>query len=169
MQQAVPDTARKIVHRTRGRAHGPIARLMSPGDLGQALKPFVFLDIFDMSDVRNIPIGLHPHSGTATVTVITRGNASFDDGEGRTGLLEYGGVEWMRAGRGVWHGKELGPGTTPGITGLQLWLALDTMLELSSSDSQYIDADYTPEVGPARVIVGRYKGERSPVRAPAGV
>jgi hypothetical protein len=39
---------RAIVHRTRGHGHGPITRLMSPSDLGQALKPFVFLDIFDM-------------------------------------------------------------------------------------------------------------------------
>ncbi len=31
-------------HRTRGPSHGSITRLMSPGDLGQRLKPFVFLD-----------------------------------------------------------------------------------------------------------------------------
>ena len=39
--------ARAIVHRTRGRTHGPITRLMSPSDLGEILKPFVFLDLFD--------------------------------------------------------------------------------------------------------------------------
>ncbi|HSV51888.1 MAG TPA: pirin family protein, partial [Burkholderiaceae bacterium] len=41
-------TARRILHRTRGQGHGPITRLMSPSDLGEYLKPFVFLDIFDM-------------------------------------------------------------------------------------------------------------------------
>lgn len=37
---------RAIVHRTTGSSHGPITRLMSPGDLGQLCKPFVFLDLF---------------------------------------------------------------------------------------------------------------------------
>jgi hypothetical protein len=43
--------ARAIVHRTRGSAHGPITRLVSPGDLGEFLKPFVFLD-FSASNPR---------------------------------------------------------------------------------------------------------------------
>lgn len=38
---------RPIIRRTRGDGHGPITRLMSPSDLGQVLKPFVFLDLFD--------------------------------------------------------------------------------------------------------------------------
>jgi hypothetical protein len=42
-----PRPARAIVQRTRGRTHGPITRLMSPSDLGEILKPFVFLDLFD--------------------------------------------------------------------------------------------------------------------------
>jgi hypothetical protein len=33
--------------RTRGRTHRPVTRLMSPSDLGEILKPFVFLDLFD--------------------------------------------------------------------------------------------------------------------------
>ena len=45
---------RTIVRRTRGNRHGPITRLMSPGDLGQLLKPFVFLDLFDM-DTASFP------------------------------------------------------------------------------------------------------------------
>ncbi len=59
---------RQIVHRTRGRRHGPITRLMSPGDLGQILKPFVFLDLVDMgAETSFMGFGLHPHSGIATV------------------------------------------------------------------------------------------------------
>src|SRR5947209_19049484 len=49
MDTAVTPTTnvRKLAHRTRGAGHGPIVRLMSPGDLGEILKPFVFLDLFD--------------------------------------------------------------------------------------------------------------------------
>jgi hypothetical protein len=39
---------RRVSARSRGRAHGPVTRLMSPSDLGQTLKPFVFLDLFDI-------------------------------------------------------------------------------------------------------------------------
>jgi hypothetical protein len=35
------------VLRTRGHAHGAITRLVSPGDIGQLTKPFVFLDYFE--------------------------------------------------------------------------------------------------------------------------
>ena len=40
-------SVRSIAHRVRAHGHAPIARLMSPSDLGTALKPFVFLDLFD--------------------------------------------------------------------------------------------------------------------------
>jgi redox-sensitive bicupin YhaK (pirin superfamily) len=104
-----------------------------------------------------------------SVTVFTEGDASFDDGAGNTGTIGYGGVEWMCAGRGVWHGKELGPGRSKGIEGFQLWLALPPELELAEAESQYLEAAAIPEVGPARLILGRYGGRESPVRAPAGV
>src|SRR6267142_3117392 len=55
---------RKVVHRTRGYRHGPITRLMSPSDLGERLKPFVFLDLFE-ADMRGLAgsMPVHPHSG----------------------------------------------------------------------------------------------------------
>ena len=43
----IREHARRIVHRTRGLRHGAITRLMSPSDLGEILKPSVFLDLFD--------------------------------------------------------------------------------------------------------------------------
>ena len=55
----------RIIGRTRGRRHGPITRLMSPGDLGELLKPFVFLDLFDMDDEASFPaIGCIPTPGS---------------------------------------------------------------------------------------------------------
>jgi redox-sensitive bicupin YhaK (pirin superfamily) len=124
--------ARRIVRRTRGHGHGPITRLMSPSDLGQTLKPFVFLDIFDADESTIHAMGempVHPHSGIATVTVFTEGHMRYADPAGGSGKLEYGGVEWMRAGRGVWHGKEMSAGDVPRLQGFQLWLALPPELE----------------------------------------
>ena len=63
-----PDQTRAIFFRSRGRSDGYITRLMSPGDLGQVLKPFVFLDLFDNRGDVFPTFGLHPHSGLATLT-----------------------------------------------------------------------------------------------------
>jgi hypothetical protein len=43
------ETIRPIIHRTSGRAHGVITRLVSPLDAGELIKPFVFLDLLDTS------------------------------------------------------------------------------------------------------------------------
>ena len=58
-----PAPARQVIFRTRGRTHGYITRLMSPGDLGEILKPFVFLDLFDNRGDRFPTFGLHPAFG----------------------------------------------------------------------------------------------------------
>jgi redox-sensitive bicupin YhaK (pirin superfamily) len=113
-------------------------------------------------------MGLHPHSGLATVTVFTRGDVRFDDPEAGAGSLAYGGVEWMRAGGGVWHGKEISAGHSASVQGFQLWVALPPELENGPSESQYIEAREMPRVGPAHVIAGEYAGVPSPVRAPPG-
>ena len=54
--------------RTRGQAHGFIRRMVSPGDLGEHLKPFVFLDHVDGVVEPGTGFGWHPHSGIATLT-----------------------------------------------------------------------------------------------------
>src|SRR2546425_5728743 len=94
----------RIARRTRGQSHGPITRLMSPSDFGRVLKPFVFLDLFDTQGNPFSGFGLHPHSGIATLTYVAEGSVSYQDTNGARGSLLAGGVEWMRAGGGVWHG-----------------------------------------------------------------
>src|SRR5580700_4391347 len=125
----VESQPRQIVHRTFGRRHGPITRLMSPSDLGQVLKPFVFLDLFDTAATAMSTLPLHPHSGIETVTYIQQGSVRYEDTTGATGVLPQGGVEWFKAGHGAWHGGGLGEsGRT---VGFQLWLALPAEQELS--------------------------------------
>ncbi len=163
---------RRITHRTRGHGHGPITRLMSPSDLGQIVKPFVFLDLFDanretVQAMANMP--LHPHSGVATVTVPVEGRFRYDDPANGSGTLGYGGVEWMRAGGGVWHGKELSADDAPRIRGFQLWLSLPADLENGEPASRYIEARNMRQAGLAHVIVGNHEGVQSPVPAPEGI
>jgi redox-sensitive bicupin YhaK (pirin superfamily) len=161
---------RTIVHKTRGDGRGPIVRLMSPSGLGERLKPFVFLDLFQ-ADMRALTgsMPVHPHSGIATVTVLTEGDMTFDDPHFGHGTIGYGGVEWVRAGKGMWHGKELSAAASPTAQGFQLWIALPPDLETAEPDTQYIVSEQIPSVGPARVIVGSYAGAASPVRSPSGI
>jgi redox-sensitive bicupin YhaK (pirin superfamily) len=159
--------ARQVIYRTRGRSHGYITRLMSPGDLGEILKPFVFLDLFDNRGDRFPTFGLHPHSGLATLTYVAEGSVSYEDTNGATGILRAGGVEWMRAGKGVWHSGGAGD---PGLTrGFQLWVALPPHLELGESESLYQSAADIPQAGPARVLLGGYEGATSAIAAPSSI
>src|ERR1700720_2294718 len=156
---------RQIVRRTRGSSNGSITRLMSPSDFGRLLKPFVFLDLFDNNGVRFEGFGLHPHSGIATLTYLAEGSVKYEDTNGATGLLSAGGVEWMQAGGGVWHGGGAGePGRTRGF---QLWIALPPELELGPSESVYLAPDSIPQEGPARVLLGSCGTATSVIKTPS--
>jgi redox-sensitive bicupin YhaK (pirin superfamily) len=160
----VENSTRSIVLRTRGHQHGSITRLVSPGDIGKLIKPFVFLDYFE-ADPENAPsFGFHPHSGIATLTLILSGQAFYRETTDREGVIEADGIEWMRASSGVWHTG--GMSGTERIKGFQLWVAMPPELELAEPDSQYLDASEFKFAGPARVIAGDYHGVKSIVRSP---
>jgi redox-sensitive bicupin YhaK (pirin superfamily) len=159
-----PTQARAIVHRTRGRTHGPITRLISPSDLGEILKPFVFLDLFD-HEGRPFNGALHPHSGIATLTYVAEGAISYIDPDDLRGTLPAGGVEWMQAGRGMWHGGGLDKvGRTRGF---QLWVALPPELELGPTISLYQAPEAVSQQGPVRVLLGNYGLASSAIASPS--
>ena len=159
-------SVREVVNRTRGRKRGPITRLVSPSDLGEVIKPFVFLDHAVFGD-RDAPMDKnllwHPHSGIATVTVVLEGSIEYAETTGKSGVVETGGVEWMRAGKGVWHTGAAGKGQ---VRVFQLWVALPPELENGPVASHYVSPGDIPSVGPARVILGSYDGAKSPIAAP---
>ena len=161
-----PRLARAIAHRTRGQAHGPITRLMSPSDFGEILKPFVFLDLFDHEGAPfNGP--LHPHSGIATLTYVAQGAVNYIDPDNIRGTLPAGGVEWMQAGRGMWHGGGLDhAGRTRGF---QLWIALPPELELGPTVSIFQAPEDVREDGPARVLLGSYRSASSAIEPPSPI
>jgi redox-sensitive bicupin YhaK (pirin superfamily) len=166
---AVETLARAIVYRTRGSQHGGIVRLMSPGDLGEFLKPFVFLDLFGFDIAGGHKgFGLHPHSGIATLTYLIEGDTLYEDTTGEQGTLLGGGVEWMRAGNGVWHTGGPAPGVKR-VRGFQLWVALPASEENAPAQSMYLAPSQVPQEGPARVLLGRYGAAQSAIAAPAPI
>jgi redox-sensitive bicupin YhaK (pirin superfamily) len=139
---------------------------MSPSDFGQVLKPFVFLDLFDLKGASS-GMGLHPHSGIATVSYLFEGSVRYEDSNGATGVLPAGGVEWFKAAHGAWHGG--GPDGAGRARGFQLWLALPPDQELGPVENVYLAPDAVARDGPARVLVGTHGGSTSSVIAPASL
>jgi redox-sensitive bicupin YhaK (pirin superfamily) len=164
LAQRIQPSVREIIYRTRGSVGGPITRLVSPSDLAELIKPFVFLDRFgfDGRSGMSMELGWHPHSGIATVTVMLEESIHYAETTGKAGLLPSGGVEWMRAGNGVWHTGA----PEPGARGFQLWVALPPELENGPNDSRYVMPEEVPVVGPVRVILGSYGNAKSPIASP---
>jgi redox-sensitive bicupin YhaK (pirin superfamily) len=165
MPDIVTSTApRRIAHKTRGQAHSSIVRLVSPSDIGELIKPFVFLDYFEADPAQAPAFGFHPHSGIATLTLLLKGQLWYEETTGVKGVIAPGGIEWMRAGGGVWHtGGAVG---TERIKGYQLWVALPPDLENGPAQSQYLGSQEFQSHGPARVVLGRHGNATSKVAAP---
>jgi len=134
--------------------------------LGEILKPFVFLDLFDHEGAP-FSAGMHPHSGIATLSYVVEGAVSIIDPDNVKGTLPAGGVEWMQAGRGMWHGGGLDKsGRTRGF---QLWIALPPELELGPAISIYLAPEEVPQDGPARVLLGSYGSASSAIESPSPI
>lgn len=151
---------RTISGRHRGQTHGPITRLISPGELGERLKPFVFLDYFNAEITPGFGFPMHPHSGIATLTWQPSTDVSYRDTTGKNGVLRAGGLEWMNAGGGAWHqGTLLGQGRA---LGFQLWVPMPPDVEDGPSFGQYIPPEDVPSVpipgGDVKVLLGKSPG-----------
>ncbi len=161
-----PRDPRWVALRTRGRSHGPIARLVSAGEVGEIIKPFVVLDLVDSQVGFGQPGGgWHPHSGIATLTLAIEGTGHYAESLGHEGTTLPGDVEWMSAGRGVWHSGY----ALPPIKGSQLWVALPPERELAPAFSQHLSSGDIPSDGPARVLIGRSGDAIGPIDAPPGI
>src|SRR6266404_8024378 len=150
---------RGIELRTSGRSHGPITRLVSPSDIGERIKPFVFLDRGEVRYTGKPLFGIHPHSGIATLTVVLGGAMRYEDTTGKAGTVGAGGFEWMKAGGGVWHDGGALPGDPLRL--FQLWIALRGADELGAAESHYLAPEKVQPEGPVRVVLGEYGRARS--------
>ena len=158
---------RRIVFRTAGHRQGPITRLVSPSGVGDLIKPFVFLDLAEVPFTGKQLFGVHPHSGIATLTTVLQGGFAYEDTTGKSGQVLQGGLEWMKAGNGVWH--DGAPLQGEPLRAFQLWVALPAAEENAPPESQYVSADDVEEDGPVRVILGRHGRARSQIHAPEGI
>ena len=154
---------RQIVARTAGSRHGPITRLMSPGDLGQKLKPFIFLDYVE-ADGDGPRFGFHPHSGIATLTFPLTFDMEHMTSDGQVDVVKQGGEEWVMTGSGIWHKAQ--PLNGKHMLAFQTWFALPPSHELSVPSAQFIQPTDVPRSGPVTLLLGAYESMSSKINAP---
>lgn len=111
----------------------------------QMFDPFLMLDHFDSADSKDYIAGFpdHPHRGFETVTYMLEGKMRHGDNHGHSGVIETGGIQWMRAGRGIIH-SEIPEQTEGRMRGFQLWVNLPAHLKMSEPDYQEFDAGRIP-------------------------
>jgi len=126
----------------------------------KAFDPFLMLDYFvNDKDVPSPGFPWHPHKGIETITYFTRGSGKHEDSMGNKGVIGPGELQWMSAGRGIYH-QEM-PGKTPnGVQGFQFWLNLPAKDKLKAPEYQYIKKgemkSVTKEGVTVNVISGSY-------------
>ena len=138
----------------------------------EELSPFMFFDAGTMR--RNddgLFIGMHPHSGIGIITYFEGANLIHDDSGNNDNTIRDGGIQWIRAGGGVWHQENYAKKETTlaepwSLTLHQLWMQLPPNLEESDVEYQNIQPEDLPIVDNVKVIVGTYKEQKSPLQVP---
>lgn len=155
----------------------PVRSLFSYHEQGQQMSPFLLLDYAGPAEFKPAAkprgVGVHPHRGFETVTIVYQGEVEHRDSTGAAGRIGPGDVQWMTAAAGIlheeFHSREF---TKKGGTleMVQLWVNLPSKDKMSAPGYQDILDRDIPSValpgdaGQVRVIAGEYGGRRGPAR-----
>ena len=155
----------------------PVRSLFDYGGLGRALSPFLLLDYAGPAhfDPATQPrgVGVHPHRGFETVTIVYAGEVAHRDSTGQGGIIGPGDVQWMTAGAGILHEEFHSEAFTRAggdLEMVQLWVNLPARNKMAAPGYQGIVSDAIPDVplaagaGHVRVIAGDYAGHTGPAR-----
>jgi redox-sensitive bicupin YhaK (pirin superfamily) len=155
----------------------PVRSLFSYDSLGKHLSPFLLLDYagparFDPATHRR-GVGVHPHRGFETVTIVYQGEVDHRDSTGAGGHIGPGDVQWMTAASGILHEEfhsdafARNGGT---LEMVQLWVNLPAKDKMADAgyqtlvDAQIPSVPLPGDAGRVRVIAGEYDGQRGPAR-----
>jgi redox-sensitive bicupin YhaK (pirin superfamily) len=162
----------------------PVRSLFSHGSHGQHVSPFLLLDYagpaaFTPADQPR-GVGVHPHRGFETVTIVYQGEVEHRDSTGNGGVIGPGDVQWMTAASGILHEEfhsRAFTRTGGTLEMVQLWVNLPA--KAKNADPGYqtlLDADIPaidlPDgAGRLRVIAGEFDGRKGPAKTftPIGV
>jgi redox-sensitive bicupin YhaK (pirin superfamily) len=135
------------------------------------MSPFFLLDYNAKINfsARNQPrgVGVHPHRGFETVTIVYHGAVAHEDSAGNSGIIYPGDVQWMTAASGILH-KEYHEQAFSNQGGdfqiVQLWVNLPAANKMSKPKYQALkhsEINKYPipwDGGFVEVIAGEYQG-----------
>lgn len=147
----------------------PVSTMLYYGEDGAEISPFLLLDYAGPADFEPATeprgVGLHPHRGFETVTIVYEGEVEHRDNAGNAGRIGPGDVQWMTAARGIlheeFHGREFTK-TGGTLEMIQLWVNLPARDKMSEPRYQEILNRNIPVVqldggaGTARIIAGQF-------------
>ncbi len=165
---------RSIVRTTKGvpatdGAGVKLTRIIASPELDM-IDPFLLFDRFESDKPQDYIAGFptHPHRGFETVTYMLEGRMRHKDSVGNEGVIEPGGVQWMKAAKGILH-SEMPEQEAGLLRGFQLWINLPAANKMEDPEYQEFTADNVPLEklaggGVVRVITGTTdKGTTGPV------
>lgn len=155
----------------------PVRSLFSHASHGDHVSPFLLLDYAGPAEFapadRPRGVGVHPHRGFETVTIVYEGEVEHRDSTGKGGVIGPGDVQWMTAAGGILHEEFHSPAFTRKggtLQMVQLWVNLPAKDKNAEPGYQsLLDRDIPSvslpdEAGTLRVIAGNYEGHRGPAR-----
>jgi redox-sensitive bicupin YhaK (pirin superfamily) len=141
----------------------------------ERVSPFVLMDYGPPKSFAPLThgkrgVGWHPHRGFETVTLAWEGAVAHRDNAGHAGVIGPGDVQWMTAGRGIFHEEYHEEQFTRAggrMHMMQLWVNLPKKDKMAPPAYQPItNADIpsaaVPGGGEVRVIAGSYEGLAGP-------
>lgn len=153
----------------------PVRTLFSYNTPDAEVSPFLMLDYAGPAEFppASTPrgVGMHPHRGFETVTLLYQGEVEHHDTAGHGGLIGPGDVQWMTAAKGLLHEEMHSAAfTRRGGTfeAIQLWVNLPAKYKMIEPHYQSITSDRIPVVklddegSVVRVIAGYYQGLKGP-------
>jgi quercetin 2,3-dioxygenase len=153
----------------------PVRSIFTYDTLGSDISPFLLLDYtgtaeFPASDQPR-GVGMHPHRGFETVTIVYQGELEHRDSAGNHGSIGPGDVQWMTAASGILHEEKHSREFSKrggALEMAQLWVNLPAQFKMAPPRYQTLLDQDIPAVtlagdaGKLRVIAGIFEGTKGP-------
>ncbi|MDX0253024.1 pirin family protein [Sinorhizobium meliloti] len=155
----------------------PVRSLFSHASHAEHVGPFLLLDYAGPAEFTATAqprgVGVHPHRGFETVTIVYQGEVEHRDSTGEGGVIGPGDVQWMTAAGGILHEEFHSTAFTREggtLEMVQLWINLPAKDKNAAPGYQSLLNAEIPTVslpqgaGALRVIAGDYDGNAGPAR-----
>ncbi len=153
---------------------GFLSQTMIPPTMAKELSPFILAGYtkpkhFTPTETPR-GVGMHPHRGFETITIVFQGEVEHHDTLGNRGAIGPGEVQWMTAARGVQHAEYHGDSVNKDggtLEMVQMWVNLPASHKMADPRYQSIMAGTIPTVplgqsSELKVIAGDYQGVKGP-------